>query len=248
MAYDIYDGTEVDESRMEGKGYWIPDNVPWLEVSLNELIYDSTEGHGEEDHEEWGALQISKGFESMSFWGTAEVYSGGRKSLYGGIWVLVGKEIYGTFSLQAGKTWGGYTMGHGSYRIGGDTGEGYFTDRPSRLLPLRGFDSNILDAGEAVTGSAEIYWPLADLQKGYKTLPLFLHRMRLGTFVDAGACADHMTGDELLVGAGVELVTSMEVAWGNFSTFRAGLAWPVEQPDYLDEKGPVANIQIGMPL
>jgi hypothetical protein len=38
------------------------------------------------------------------------------------------------------------------------------------------------------------------------------------------------------------------VAWGNLSSFRAGIAWPVDQPDYLDEKGPVFIIQIGKPL
>jgi hypothetical protein len=226
---------------------FIPFDDAWFEVSLNKLFYEP-EDNVEEYDETWGAIEFSKDFESIWVWGAGEAYSGGRKSLYGGIGILVGKEIYGTATLQGGKTWNGYEMGHGSYRIGGDIGEGYFTNRPSRLMPLRGFDSNILDAGKAMAGSVEIYWPLVNLQKGYKTVPLFLHMARIGTFVDAGACADHMTRDELLVGAGVELVTSMEVAWGNFSTFRAGLAWPVEQPDYLDEKSPVANIQIGMPL
>ena len=98
--------------------------------------------------------------------------------------------------------------------------EGYFTKRPTRLFPLRGFGSNILEAGQAVTSGIEVFWPLANLQKGYKTLPLFLHRLRMGTFVDAGMSADDLAADNLLLGAGFELVTSMEIAWGNLSSFR----------------------------
>jgi hypothetical protein len=40
----------------------------------------------------------------------------------------------------------------------------------------------------------------------------------------------------------------MEIAWGNFSALRIGIAWPVVQPDYLDEDGPVFVFQLGRPL
>jgi hypothetical protein len=50
------------------------------------------------------------------------------------------------------------------------------------------------------------------------------------------------------VGAGLELVTSMEIIWGFRSMFRLGIAWPVHQPDALDEEGPVVLIQLGRPL
>jgi len=43
-------------------------------------------------------------------------------------------------------------------------------------------------------------------------------------------------------------VTSFEVAWGNLSSFRMGVAWPVRQPGYLDEEGPLLVVQIGRPL
>ena len=150
--------------------------------------------------------------------------------------------------VQAGKTWEGYAPAHGSFRIGGDVGEGYFTRRPSRLFPVRGFASNVLEAGQALTGGLEIYWPLANLQTGYKTLPLFLHRLRLGTFADAGACTDHLSKDDLIIGGGIELITSLEIAWGNLSSFRLGVAWPIRQPDYMDEEGPRIIIQLGRPL
>ncbi|HOS97506.1 MAG TPA: hypothetical protein PLU54_07620, partial [Deltaproteobacteria bacterium] len=73
-------------------------------------------------------------------------------------------------------------------------------------------------------------------------------RTRLGTFIDAGLCADSMDIGETVAGAGVELVTSFEVAWGNLSSFRLGVAWPVRQPGYLDEEGPLVLLQIGAPL
>jgi hypothetical protein len=40
----------------------------------------------------------------------------------------------------------------------------------------------------------------------------------------------------------------MEIGWGKLSSFRVGLGWPVIQPDYLDESGPVFLIQLGNPL
>jgi len=127
-------------------------------------------------------------------------------------------------------------------------GEGYFTRRPSRLFPIRGFSPNILEADRAVTTSVEVFCPLAEIHRGHKTLPLFLHRLSLGAFVDAGVCSDALSRDQMLAGAGFELITSLEIAWGNLSAFKAGVAWPVSQPEGLDEGGPVFILQIGRPL
>ena len=60
--------------------------------------------------------------------------------------------------------------------------------------------------------------------------------------------SDHPSSDDILVGAGFELVTSLEIAWGNLSSFRIGLAWPLRQPGGLNESGPVFLIQLGHPL
>jgi hypothetical protein len=40
----------------------------------------------------------------------------------------------------------------------------------------------------------------------------------------------------------------MEIAWGNLSAFRIGVAWPLVQPDFLNEKGPKFVFQLGKPL
>ncbi len=149
---------------------------------------------------------------------------------------------------MAGKSWGEPTIGHTTFRLGGNLTEGYFTRRPTRLFPVRGFDSNLLEAPTAAAASAEVFWPLANLQAGYKSLPLFLHRLRLGTFVDAGYSRTDARPDDLLVGAGFELLTSLELGWGSFSTFRIGVAWPLVQADDLDQEGPVIVFQLGRPL
>ncbi len=74
--------------------------------------------------------------------------------------------------------------------------EGYFTHLPPKLFPVRGFSSNLIEASKAAAGSVEVFWPLANLQMGYATLPLFLHRLRLGTFIDAGIASEAYQSDD----------------------------------------------------
>ena len=66
--------------------------------------------------------------------------------------------------------------------------------------------------------------------------------------MDAGFAAEHLDSDEILVSAGFELVTGMELAWDIMSRFSIGLAWPLKQPEDLNQSGPVLLLQIGRPL
>jgi len=248
VSYDPVNAVKTEESRNEVRLFLQPRALSGIELSLHRLAYEPLEDFGQDDTEFWGALSLNKRYKHLFTGMTAESYSGGRTSLFGNIRLLFGSEIYSTLIVQAGRSWGTTTPGHGTFRVGGDIGEGYFTQRPSRLFALRGFSFNVLEADKAFTSGIEVYWPLANIQRGYKTLPLFFHRLYLGTFIDAGVCSDTITFDDRLIGAGVELITSMEVAWGNFSSFRMGIAWPIDQPDYLDEEGPVFVIQVGRPL
>ena len=75
-----------------------------------------------------------------------------------------------------------------------------------------------------------------------------MHRLRIGTFIDAGAAADAIDLKDTMVGAGFEIITSLEIGWGRLSSFRIGIGWPIVQPDYLDESGPDFLIQMGNPL
>jgi hypothetical protein len=240
----------VDEIRNEFRLLWAPEWLAekgiglyagWREFGpLNEKGSTDTEG--------WGGADLTQSFGQLRVWGNLDLFSESRQSLYGGFSYPFGRQIYSVLHLMAGRTWGDALLGHDTFRIGGNVAEGYFTQRPTRLFPLRGFDSNALEASTAFSGGLETFWPLANLQMGYKTLPLFLHRLKIGTFADMGAARDSIRADDLLVGAGVELILSMEVAWDNRSELRVGVAWPVVQPDYLDATGPVFMFQIGSPL
>ena len=238
----------MNESRNEFGAFWTPWDIEDVEISLNGREFKPLEGPGSYQDEYWVASRLSKSIGSHRAVLNLEVFSRGSQSLFGGGLLWFGEQIKTSFHLQAGKTWGDLIPGHTVYRVGGSVVEGYFTRRPTRLFPLRGFDSNILEAGQALTSGIEVLWPLANLQAGYKTLPLYFHRLRLGTFVDAGIASDSPSGDDILVGAGFELITSLEIAWGNLSSFRIGVAWPLAKPDGLDQTGPLFLIQLGRPL
>lgn len=267
LAYEPVLGQSVDEERNDVALYWRPlyaENlehrdvlrpeieaeyfIDEVDLSLNWRYFDPQDGNESSDQEVWLALGGRRTTQSLQIWGDLELFTEGSQSLSGGVSFFYGDQIRTTLQLTAGRTWGEQIPGHTTFRIGGDLTEGYFTRRAPRLFPVRGFDSNVIEAPTVATATAEVYWPLANLQRGYGTLPLFLHRLRLGTFVDAGYAKPDSGGDSYLVGAGLELLTSVEVGWGGMSTFRIGVSWPLEQPDGLDQDGPVFIFQIGRPL
>jgi hypothetical protein len=219
-----------------------------IDLSVNWRHFSPLEGGGSADQEAWIALAASKTTQSLRAWGNVELFTENRQSVSGGLTLFFGDQIRTSLQLMAGKSWGEPTLGHTTFRIGGDLTEGYFTRRPPRLFPVRGFDANVIEAPTAATASAEVYWPLANLQSGYGSLPLFLHRLRLGTFVDAGYASVDSRTDDFLVGVGFEFLTSLEVGWGGLSTFRVGMSWPLVQPDGLGQEGPVIVFQLGQPL
>ena len=250
FSYTPENSRAVDESRHEVRISYQPVEIRGLDVSANGRWYESQNGSGDGKNQEkfWGSLSLVREIGRHQGWVNLDVFTENSQSLFGGFDLWFGEKIYTSIHLLGGQTWGDISPGHNTFRIGGNLTEGYFTQRPTRLFPLRGFDDNILEAKQAFSTGIEVYWPLLNLQEGYKTLPLFLHRLRLGTFVDIGAASNTISVDDTLIGAGFELVTSMQIGWGKVSSFRVGLGWPVLQPDYLDESGPVLLIQIGKPL
>ena len=219
-----------------------------IELSLNYRIYGPLEGPGSTETEAWFAVSARKSLESLHVWGNVELFTEDRQSISAGAAFRFGDQVITTLQLMGGKSWGEDTNGHTSFRIGGDVTEGAFTRRPTRLFPVRGFESNVIEAPAAAAASVETHWPLANLQFGYKALPLFLHRLTFGAFVDAGYAKVSSRSVDYLVGAGFELLTSLELGWGSLSTFRIGVAWPLVQPDDLDQEGPVLVFQLGAPL
>jgi len=248
ISYETKNNVFIDESRYELRPYWMPFDDEDFEISANWRFFEPLNEIGSEGEEFWASAAYLKIRGNHKWWLNLDLFEDNSQSLFGGLRFLFGERIHTALDLQAGKTWGDLVPGHNTYRIGGNVIEGYFTQRPTRLFPLRGFDSNLLEAGTAATGSLEVFWPLANLQKGYKTFPLFLHRLQLGTFIDTGFVGDRPSREDWLCGAGFELVTSMEIAWGYLSAFRIGVAWPLKQPGFLDQEGPVFLIQLGRPL
>jgi hypothetical protein len=248
ISYNPKQEEEIEESRHEGRFSWQPFGIEEIEISANGQWYDPLDGSGDSGDLFWGALGYRKSLGRHKGWVNLDVFSRGSQSLFGGFNLVFGEKILSSIHFLGGKTWGDTDQGRNTYRIGGNLTEGSFTQRPTRLFPLRGFSSNLLEDRGAFTTGLEFYWPLFNLQKGYKTLPVFLHRMRLGTFIDAGAAGDPIDLDDTLVGAGFELITSLEIGWRRTSSFRIGLGWPVVQPDFLDETGPVFLLQLGNPL
>jgi hypothetical protein len=263
----------VDESRHEIRLFWRPwdldrrdtadllqsadglDRFEGIELSLNWRDWEPLDSDGVDatgipsGDETWLGIGLATQLDILRLWGSLEFFSEARQSLTLGGRLLFGDQILTSFHLMLGRAWGDTPdLGHTTFRIGGNVSEGYFTRLPPKLFPVRGFDSNLIEAPKAAAGGIEVFWPLANLQMGYATLPLFLHRLRLGTFVDAGIAGDPFRSEDLLVGAGFELVTSLEIAWGNFSAFRMGVAWPLLYPDFVLDDGPKFVFQLGRPL
>jgi hypothetical protein len=241
-------GVRVDEMRIEANVTWSPMEKEELTFSANWQRYNSCDDSTEDGEDWWASIGWEDQLGSVQATMRLDVFNDASQSLYGGLLYWFGEEINTILRIQGGKTWGDPNPGHNTFRIGGNTEEGHFTQRSSRLFALRGFDSNIIEDEQAVSASLTVLWPLAKLQAGYKTLPLFLHNVTMGTFVDAGFAGDHFAGDDILISAGVEFITGFQMAWDQKSHFSIGLAWPLRKPDDIDQEGPTLLILIGHPL
>jgi hypothetical protein len=263
----------IDESRQEARLFWRPlelvrpetdhllrasngtDHFEGLELSLNWRNWEPLNTRPPDPSatpsgdEVWLGIGLAKQAELLSVWSSLELFSKDRQSLTLGGRLLYGEKTLTSVHLLLGRAWGeAPDQGHTTFRVGGNVSEGYFTRLPPKLFPVRGFSANLIEAPQAAAGGIEVFWPLANLQMGYATLPLFLHRLRLGTFVDAGIAGESLHSDDWLVGAGFEFVISAEIAWGSFSSFRMGVAWPLVYPEYVQDTGAKFVIQLGRPL
>lgn len=240
--------TAVDEVRLEFNLSWTPEKLEELTLGANWRRFEEQSAPKVSDEEWWGNVRWNDTVAKVHTLLNWDLFYDGSQSLYGELLYWFGEKVNTVMRFQGGKTWGDLKPGHNTFRIGGNAEEGVFTQRSSRLFAVRGFDSNILEAGQAATASLDILWPFAELQAGYKTLPLFLHNVKLSTFVDAGFASEHYDADEILIGAGVELITGFQLAWDKKSHLSIGLGWPLKKPEDIQQDGPVWLILIGRPL
>ncbi len=249
LDYETDTGQAVAEARKEACLSWRISRE--LVVSLNGRrygpLYDSRQS-SDHENEYWLACKWSRDTEWLKTWLQLEIIESRGPSLSGWLQWRPGKQKRWEISLYGGKSWGPVLAGHNSFRIGGDVPEGFFTRRTTRLFPVRGFAPNCLEAGQAFTGRAEFYLPLARIHRGHGTFPVFWRSLKAGFFVDCGLAAQRPAADRVLVGTGMELIASFELAWEIDANLHLGVAWPVARPGFPDRQEPVLLLQIGRPL
>jgi hypothetical protein len=110
-----------------------------------------------------------------------------------------------------------------------------------RLLPVRGFTTNSRNGNRAWTASAEYRLPLAWVGAALRPLPLFVDRIGLTAFVDAGhawcddaaaarvpsLCASRDAAAPPLLSAGAELTTFLGF-YGGALPLRVGAGVPLQ--------------------
>jgi hypothetical protein len=114
---------------------------------------------------------------------------------------------------------------------------------PQRTFFVRGFTPGVQRGNRAVSASAEYRAPIARVGRGYRMLPVFLQKLSLLAFADAGAAwCEGEGGNPLLCGvpgaprewlasAGGELVFDAALQYDVLYRFRLGVAAPVQGRD-----------------
>lgn len=138
----------------------------------------------------------------------------------------------------AGLTFGGADILGNYYQLGGSYGDGAFAVTPDESRMLRGYPLGS-DFGDLYwIGGAEYRLPLAQIQRGFGTIPAFFRNVSAAGFVDVGnafnnpssALGRPASGRELLdaavaqplVGVGAELSIRATLGWAVGLTGRFG--------------------------
>ena len=137
--------------------------------------------------------------------------------------------------VVAAKLAGGGSIGdqtrYGSYRLGGNFGEGGLYSLPEEYRALRGFSIASAYGDWYYKGSAEYRLPIWWIDRGVGTIPFFARYIAAAAFLDAGyAFQDLPDSDDALisrtlVGTGVELRGQALLGYGGLATARVGYAF-----------------------
>jgi hypothetical protein len=135
----------------------------------------------------------------------------------------------------ATKLAGGGSLGdqtrYGSYRLGGNFGEGGLYTLPEEYRALRGFGIASAYGDWYYKGSAEYRLPLWWIDRGFSTIPFFARYLAAAAFVDAGYAFQDLSGGDssiwprTLVGTGAELRAKALLGYGGSGTARIGYAF-----------------------
>lgn len=131
-------------------------------------------------------------------------------------------------------------------RVGGASGGSSGIPGATELLggsiafPIRGYPAGVQEGDRAFSASAEYRFPLALVERGYRTIPAFLGRVYGDAFLDAGAawctsdpdaCRARFlatpTAPDPLLSAGAELVAHLQLGFLIDLPLRLGVAFPM---------------------
>jgi outer membrane protein assembly factor BamA len=149
---------------------------------------------------------------------------GSDVSLWKGTADVRGYARIGEASALSFRTGGGLTLGAPSFRrsfaVGGFPEGSLFDLVGDNPAILRGFPDNVLQGRYVAHATIELRTPLADPQRGYRTLPLFLRHVHAIVFADAaqawsGAFQLRRTQTDAGVGLGGDLFLGhqLPVTW-----------------------------------
>ena len=108
--------------------------------------------------------------------------------------------------------------------MGGTFGESGYNTLPDEWRALRGYRPAQRSGNSFYLSSFEYRMPLVWLDRGFRTVPLFLRYMSASVYMDVGHVFDDFTqvGQIPMLGMGAELKGSVVVSWGQGLTIRTG--------------------------
>lgn len=141
---------------------------------------------------------------------------------------------------------GGYVMGDreqiasGSLRFGGPFGEGVMAGYGNLSFPFRGFPGVTFAADRVALASVEYRLPIANVERGLGTLPIFLRKIYVAPFADFGDSWQRNGKDgrdffeDFFLSLGAELKSDLVLGYGLPVTARLGYAMIVLNRDQVN--------------
>jgi hypothetical protein len=132
-------------------------------------------------------------------------------------------------ALHAGAGMGGGDRGgRGVFYVGGFQDLDLVSTIENSLIQggiqLRGYPIVAQTGNFFALGNAEYRFPIAEVDHGISSLPVFLSRISGNFFVDSGSAFDSLESAQFLTGVGGELWFDFQLGYVLDFTFRAGLA------------------------
>jgi hypothetical protein len=115
----------------------------------------------------------------------------------------------------------------------------------ARLGLLRGFPADTFAGTHLVVGNADYRWPIAYVQRGYGTLPIFLRTLHAAVFADAAnAWTRRFSASTTKTAVGLELSADIVAGYSLPFTVATGAAWGHDGAHLVDD-GLTAYLRIG---